>query len=270
MEKEFLAEYDEKMRPVVTVCCLAYNQEEFITEALDGFAKQETTFPFEVIVHDDTSTDRTPEIIREYAARRPDIFRPIFQTENQFSKNGIYPNATHVYPLARGKYIALCDGDDYWTDPHKLQKQVDFMEKNPSFALCYHDYYVKNGGQFTDELKGAGRDYIADELISLGTANFRMATSTILFRNYYNESTRNDFIEFKSHYMFIVLMGTYGGAKYLSGFMPSVYRKHGRNSWAGQDRTKIAAQTKAKVARIRELFERKGNPKWIALREGVE
>jgi acetyltransferase-like isoleucine patch superfamily enzyme len=269
MEAEFLREYENKNKPVVSVCCLAYNQEEFIADALDGFVKQQTDFPFEVIVHDDASTDRTPEIIREYAAARPDIFRPIFQTENQLLKNGVYPNVEFVFPAARGRYIALCDGDDYWTDPHKLQKQVDFMEQNPKFSLCYHDYRIKVGAQFVNKLENP-RDYTSDELVAIGTANFKIATSTMLFRNYYSPETRRDFEEFKSHYMLVVLLGTFGGCKFIDGVLPSVYRKHGRNSWAGQPRADIIAQTKAKVVRIRELMQEKGNPRWIALREGVE
>src|SRR5574343_12248 len=267
MERDFLNEYESKTRPMVTVCCLAYNQEAFIADALDGFVKQKTDFPFEAIVHDDASTDRTPAIIREYAARYPAIIRPIFQTENQLSKNGRYPNADFVYPAAQGRYIALCDGDDYWTDPHKLQKQVDFMEQNQEYALCYHDHMIKVGNQFVRGCK-APRDYTADELVALPT-QFSIATSAMLFRNYYSAQTRRDFEEFKSHYMLLVLLGTFGAGRFIEGVSPSVYRKHGRNSWSGQSREQIAAQTRAKVARIMELFVEKGNPRWIALRKGV-
>lgn len=119
----------------VSVICSTYNHEKYIRDALEGFVMQKTTFPFEVLVHDDASTDGTADIIREYERKYPDIIKPIYQTENQYSKKvGI----TAVYQIsrARGKYIAPCEGDDYWTDPMKLQKQYDFMERNPEYTLC--------------------------------------------------------------------------------------------------------------------------------------
>jgi glycosyltransferase involved in cell wall biosynthesis len=126
------------MNPVVSICCVTYNHARFIGEALDGFLMQRTAFPLEIIIHDDCSTDGTADIIREYRDRHPDLINAIFQTENQFAKGTkIYP--TYVWPKARGKYIAMCEGDDYWIDPLKLQKQVDFLEAHPECSLCYHN-----------------------------------------------------------------------------------------------------------------------------------
>jgi len=124
------------MTPLVTIACPTYNHEKFIAQAIEGFLIQQTDFPFEIIIHDDASTDRTPEIIKAYAARYPDQIRPLLQTENQVSR-GKHPLSGYIYPAARGKYIALCDGDDYWTDPLKLQKQVAFLEKNPDYGLIH-------------------------------------------------------------------------------------------------------------------------------------
>jgi glycosyltransferase involved in cell wall biosynthesis len=120
--------------PLVSICCITYNQEKYIGDTIDGFLMQRTNFPFEIIVHDDASTDGTAEIVGKYATQYPDIIRPILQKENQWSK-GIYASPTYVWPQAKGKYIALCEGDDYWTDPLKLQKQVDFLESHPSYVL---------------------------------------------------------------------------------------------------------------------------------------
>ncbi len=128
----------ESTNIVVSVCSLAFNHEKYIARAIEGFLMQKTTFPIEIIIHDDASTDRTASIIKEFYERFPDLIVPIFQTENQYSK-GIRPSATFVWPRARGKYIALCEGDDYWTDPMKLQKQVDFLEANEDYVLCCHD-----------------------------------------------------------------------------------------------------------------------------------
>lgn len=121
----------------VTVWCLAYNHEKYIRKTLEGFVSQKTNFKYEVLVHDDASTDRTAEIIREYEAKYPDIIKPIYQTENQHSK-GLKLADNFLRPNAKGKYIAFCEGDDYWCDPEKLQKQYDIMEKNPDVILCVH------------------------------------------------------------------------------------------------------------------------------------
>lgn len=127
--------------PLVSVCTLAYNHEPYIRECLDGILMQKTNFAFELLIHDDASTDGTADIIREYETKYPDIIKPIYQTENQYSK-GVKVSLTYQYPRAKGKYIAMCEGDDYWTDPLKLQKQVDFMEANTDCSLCFHNAEV--------------------------------------------------------------------------------------------------------------------------------
>lgn len=120
--------------PLVSICCLSYNHEPFLRECLDGFMMQNTNFAFEVLIHDDASTDKSAEIIREYEAKYPDIIKPIYQTENQYSK-GVGVTRVFQFPRAQGKYIAMCEGDDYWTDPYKLQKQVDFLEENEGYGF---------------------------------------------------------------------------------------------------------------------------------------
>ena len=123
----------------VSVLTTAYNHAPFIAQAIEGVLAQKTSFAFEMIVHDDASTDSTPRIIEEYAKRHPDIIKPILQQQNQFSQgNDVY---SFMLPLARGKYIALCEGDDYWCDPCKLQKQVDYMENHPECSYCFCNAY---------------------------------------------------------------------------------------------------------------------------------
>lgn len=119
----------------VSIICNAYNHEKYIRDALEGFIMQKTKFAFEVLVHDDASTDSTAKIIREYEANYPDLIKPIYQTENQYSKRDGTIRRLQG-DRVRGKYIALCEGDDYWVDPNKLQKQYDFMEENPEYTLC--------------------------------------------------------------------------------------------------------------------------------------
>lgn len=125
-------------QPLVTVSCIAYNHEKYIARALDSFLMQKTNFPFEIVIHDDASTDRTAEIIREYAARYPDVIRPMYQTENQYSRGISNISGAFNFPRARGKYIAMCEGDDYWIDDTKLQRQADYMEAHPECTLCFH------------------------------------------------------------------------------------------------------------------------------------
>ena len=123
---------------VVSICCIAYNHEKYIQECLDGFLMQKTNFDFEIIIHDDASTDKTADIIRESEKKYPEIIKPIYQTQNQYSTiGGAALIQKYIYPRTTGRYIAWCEGDDYWTDPLKLQKQVNFLESNPEYGLVY-------------------------------------------------------------------------------------------------------------------------------------
>lgn len=121
---------------LVSVCCTAYNHAKYIRSCLDGFVNQKTDFKYEVIVHDDASTDNTANIIREYADKYPEIIKPIFQ-KNQYSK-GVPIYEKFIFPKCTGKYIAYCEGDDYWCNENKLQKQVDVLERNPEYVACVH------------------------------------------------------------------------------------------------------------------------------------
>lgn len=133
-------------KPVVSILCDTFNHEGFIKETLEGFLKQETTFPFEIIVHDDASKDATPAILKEYAERYPLIIKTVLQKENQYSqKINFWSDVT--FPMAQGKYIALCEGDDYWIDELKLQKQVDFLENNPDYVITWTDFYTRKGSE---------------------------------------------------------------------------------------------------------------------------
>ncbi len=112
---------------MVSIVCDAYNHEKYIADALEGFVMQKTNFAFEILVHDDASTDRTAEIIRDYEKRYPNLIKPIYETENLYSKQDGSLERIQ-FGRVKGKYTAMCEGDDYWTDPLKLQKQFDAME----------------------------------------------------------------------------------------------------------------------------------------------
>ena len=120
---------------LVSICCQTYNHENYISEAIESFLMQKTDFDFEILIRDDASTDGTTKICKEYANKYTQVIKLLTYTENQYQK-GIKPFFDNV-KRAKGKYIAFCEGDDYWSDPLKLQKQVDFLEKNIEIGLCY-------------------------------------------------------------------------------------------------------------------------------------
>lgn len=160
---------DNDPRPVmVSIECITYNHEHFIREALDGFLMQKTNFRFEVIVHDDASTDNTAAIIMEYAEKYPNIIKPILEKENIYPKDHGATIVKTVIKALRGKYVAICEGDDYWIDPNKLQKQIDFMERHPDFTFCFHNakvHYEDNSKPVHSFANLESREYSEKELI---------------------------------------------------------------------------------------------------------
>lgn len=183
--------------PLVSICCLTYNHESYIQQCLEGFLMQRTSFPVEVLIHDDASTDRTADIIRGYETKYPDLIKPIYQTENQFSK-GIGVTMVYQFPRAKGKYIAICEGDDFWTDPYKLQKQVDFLEANPEYGLVYSDVNIIDslGNYYTNPFHQTQKSrYCSGEIFyELFIRNF-INTCTVCMRkeiiiNIYNTSSQ--------------------------------------------------------------------------------
>lgn len=139
-----IAQDCKETKPLVAIRCITYNHEPYIRDALEGFVMQKTDFPFVAIVHDDASTDSTAVIIREYAEKYPDIIKPIYETENQYSKRdgSLQKIMKEACEASGAKYIAMCEGDDYWIDPLKLHKQVDFLESHPDFGMVYSDFNI--------------------------------------------------------------------------------------------------------------------------------
>lgn len=166
---------------VVTIRCLVYNHEPYLRQCLEGFVMQKTNFRFEAIVHDDASTDNSAAIIREYAEKYPDIIKPIFETENQYSKrDGSLRRIMNAH--THGKYVAICEGDDYWIDPFKLQKQVDIMETNPDYSLCFHNAVVFYEG--ISKLPEIFNNLIESHVVSLKeiTDSWIVPTASMLYR----------------------------------------------------------------------------------------
>jgi glycosyltransferase involved in cell wall biosynthesis len=135
----------------VSISCITYNQVDYIRSCLDGFLMQKVNFKYEIVINDDASTDGTREVIEEYAQKHPDIIVPVLQTENQVSKGLRGMMIRFTFPLCKGKYIAFCEGDDYWTDPYKLQKQVDFLDANENYGMVFSDidFYSEKLDKYT-------------------------------------------------------------------------------------------------------------------------
>ena len=166
---------------IVSVKCAVYNHEFYLRQCLEGFIMQKTNFRFEVIVHDDASTDGSVAIIREYAEKYPDIIKPIYETENQYSKHD--GSVVKIMNAAcKGKYIAMCEGDDYWIAPLKLQKQVDFLETHLDYSMCFHRAKIENEinkpNVFIHCSMIEDRDYTGDELFRTWT----VPTASMIFR----------------------------------------------------------------------------------------
>lgn len=170
---------------LVAIHCLVYNHEPYLRDCLEGFVMQKTNFRFVAIVHDDCSTDGSAAIIKEYAKKYPDIITPIIETENQWSKHD--GSLTHIMNEAitatGAKYIAFCEGDDYWTDPHKLQKQVDYMESHPECSLCFHG--VKILDETTHKLEPDFLEDVpySDSGVKLARGNYIHTVSVLIRSN---------------------------------------------------------------------------------------
>jgi glycosyltransferase involved in cell wall biosynthesis len=131
-------------KPLVSIACICYNHAPYIAQCLDGFLSQKVNFPIEIVIYDDASSDGTREILQEYQSKHPDLFHLYLNEENQYSKGVRGITYRYNFPRCRGKYIALCEGDDYWSDPEKLQKQVDFLESNRNYTATVHMAVVFN------------------------------------------------------------------------------------------------------------------------------
>lgn len=216
----------------VSIICNAFNHEAYIRDTMEGFVMQKTTFPFEVLVHDDASTDHTADIIREYEVKYPQIIKPIYETENQYSKQDGSLRRIQ-YGRVRGKYIALCEGDDYWTDPFKLQKQFDALEAHPEIDICATTAAVEIGGQIVRETAPAQEDTIfTPEEVIEGGGGF-VATVSLMYRTRIRKEPLPFFQITSLDYCTQILGSLRGGMLYLAD-STCVYRFLNPGSWTVQ------------------------------------
>ncbi|MEJ1341018.1 MAG: glycosyltransferase [Candidatus Sedimenticola sp. (ex Thyasira tokunagai)] len=235
-EQEIINRWNEGAdKPLVSIICHTYQHVNYLRDALNGFLMQETSFSFEVILRDDASVDGTKEIVEEYASRYPSIIKPVIETENQFSK-GIKP-ATVTFPLALGRYIAFCEGDDYWCDHKKLAKQVSFLEENGDYVVTYHDAVVideKNMIERRSILCGKHIDYSQEKLLTCAM----MPNLTRCYRNVIKEFPEEYKYVSSGDTFMTSLLGQHGKAKCMTNILPAVYRRHGGGIWAGVDESR--------------------------------
>lgn len=228
--------FDPAEPVAVSICCITFNHEAFIAQCLEGFLDQCCDFRVEVVIYDDASTDRTAAIIREYASRYPTVFRTILMEQNQFSK-GVNPYFGHVFPAAHGEYLAICDGDDYWTDPNKLSRQVAVLAAEPTIALTYGPVRgVDESGAEVPHKGGIRRDLTADELKVGPPIN----TLTTCFRNIFRDKPVSLYIRTSPIGDMTVwaMLGYHGAARYLPDLPLANYRLHagGMLSMQGRER----------------------------------
>lgn len=220
---------------LVAIHCLVYNHEPYLRDCFEGFVMQKTNFRFVAIVHDDASTDNSAAIIREYTEKYPEIFHPIYEKENQYSKtDGSLGRIMNAAIDATGaKYIAMCEGDDYWTDPYKLQKQVEYMESHPECAVCFHPVMVhdqRTGEEYPDTLTKVPQITTINDMARL--SNY-MHSPSIMYR--YNPEVHRTMEQFGrigvGDYLMSMLYAQHGNICKLPDYM-AVYRQ-GVGVWSG-------------------------------------
>lgn len=222
--------------PLVSINCVTYNHENYIADAIESFLMQKTTFNFEILLHDDASTDRTAEIIREYEKAFPDLIKPIYQTENQYSK-GISVGQINR-SRARGKYIAVCEGDDYWLDPYKLQKQVDYLEAHPECSLVFHAANIVNAHKEPTgniaRIDTTSRIVRMDEIALKAEPNF-MPTASRVYRRELTHTPPDWFLKASiSDFPSALLIGA-GGYFYYMDEVMAAYRTGVSGSWTDRN-----------------------------------
>ena len=224
----------------VTIYCVAYNHEKYIRDTLEGFVNQKTNFKYEVLINDDASTDNTAAIIREYEEKYPDLIIPFYQTENQYSKgNGDCKYIFNKFfeKVTRGKYVAYCEGDDYWCDENKLQLQYDMLESGKGYVASVHQTKRIQciTGEESDYSVCEG-DTLDLETILMHWGNAGHMSSLMTTKEYYLE--RPEFTELLAgDFGIFIYIALTGSVSYINNTM-SVYREYsGATSWSNKNQT---------------------------------
>ena len=247
--------WSDEITPIVSIFNWVYNHKDFIRESIESILMQKTTFPVEIIIHDDASNDGTKEIIVEYQEKYPHLFRNILHEENQWSQGNSV--MTPLFTAPNAKYIALTHGDDYWTDPYKLQKQVDFLEANPDVAVTYHDSIkinINNAVIAETEVGFENRKDFNNLELQKGAW---LSTRTMCFRN--TLTIPNQFEKVLNGDTFLTaLIGEIGHGKYMSDIKPAVYRIHDEGIWSSISSFKKTINKYKTFEQLQEYFASNG------------
>lgn len=220
---------------MVTISCITYNHEKYIADAIESFLMQKTNFKFEIIIHDDASIDNTPSIIKKYEEKYPDIIKPIYQQENQYSQGNFI--SKFITEKAKGKYIAICEGDDYWIDSNKIQKQFDYMEEHPDCSLCVNGGYIVNAKdkKIIGEKKSAvdSKFFTVEDSIAKGGGLF--LTNSMFYRREYDMNLPKFLLEAPvGDYPLTINLALQGKVYYMKDLM-SAYRVGDSQSWTARE-----------------------------------
>ena len=225
--KSWVRNIDE---PLVSIHCLAYNHELYISQALDSFLMQESDFGFEIVIGEDCSSDKTCQIIKEYQAKYPQLIKLITSDKNV----GMQENYIRTMKACKGKYIAICDGDDYWSDKYKLQIQIDEMKKYPECELSFHIVSELYGKELKNSIGNHGETnkiFTTSEII-LGDGNFCPSSSLIFTKNSFSYFPESFYKNAPFSDYFTQISGSLkAGALYIAKNM-SIYRKAHEQSWS--------------------------------------
>ena len=250
----------------VSVICNAYNHGPYIRDALEGFVSQKTNFNYEVLIHDDASTDNTADIIREYEIKYPELIKPIYQTENQYSK-GVNITSTFHLPRLKGKYVALCEGDDYWTDQEKLQKQYDAMEAHPELDICAHavsKIQASNGRLICYIAPSDKETVLSTEEVIAGGGGF-VATNSLFYRRELLEDQPEFRKYFQIDYSLQIHGALRGGMLYLPDNM-AVYRFLVPGSWTKRlANREYADAQRCKINRMLDMVDDETNKEYTEI-----
>lgn len=252
--------------PLISVCCTSYNMAEIIATTLNSILSQKGDFNMEVIIHDDASSDGTRGILEQFQQDYPEIIHLVLQDENQYAKKQVSLGEIfyrHIFPRAKGSYIAICDGDDYWTDEYKLQKQLRFLQSDDSYAGCFTNAWVIN------EMDGSKYPYLTD-LEEGAISDFRIfvgggglyPSSTLFFKKdaLLSSAMYSQFLDYasdlKSDTAFILALCTKGRIGYIDD-MTSVYRRRSEGLYSSikNNKHQLSLRTERQITGLKKLFQ---------------